>query len=358
MTEIRMDVELEHPPERVWRALTDRHLLPKWFAETDLEPRAGSVFRFEPITVPGLPRVVDGELISLDEPRRLSMRWRADDLQTLVAWELTPTAAGCRLTLRESCVREQWDPEQRAVLEEGYRELYTVRLPAVLDWIAFREVDFAATVPGGAGGRGRRGGRLLAGVAAVVAAALAMVALTGLLDARTQEPTAAAPVDTAVVPNPAGSPSPGASTPPPARGVSASLTPSPSQAPRSPQDASGATTSTSPTRPAGAALLGARYATVGSGSFGYDGEITVSNTGSAAASGWTVTVTLPPSPSQSKVLSATGARHEQRGRVVTFTGGALSPGGTARFRFEVGQAPLGEKAPAGCTIAGRPCAGL
>ena len=41
MTEIRLDVELAHPPERVWRALVEPARLAEWFLPNDLRPVAG-----------------------------------------------------------------------------------------------------------------------------------------------------------------------------------------------------------------------------------------------------------------------------------------------------------------------------
>jgi uncharacterized protein YndB with AHSA1/START domain len=353
VTEIRMDVEFEHPPERVWRALTDRQLLPKWFAESDLEPRAGSVFTLQPINVSGLDGLIEGELISLDEPRRMSMRWHAAELQTLMVWELVPTPAGCQLTVRESCVREQWEPAHREQLEESYQQLLSVRLPAVLDWLAFREVDFAATAPGGAGDGARRRGRLIAGAAAVVVAALSMIAIGVLLKPEATEQPTAAPGAILSASTTASSPSVSTTSVPPARAAAASATPSPSSS-RSPQGRRPETTTKPPAQ--ATAVLTARYSTVDSQVFGYDGGITVSNTGTAPATGWVVTVTLP--PGSSTVEAAPGASYEQKGRTVTFTGSTIVAGGSTRFQFHVSKAPASEKKPAGCAVGGQPCAGL
>ncbi|MEV1287363.1 SRPBCC domain-containing protein [Micromonospora sp. NPDC049679] len=355
MTEIRMDVEFEHPPERVWRTITDRELLPKWFAESDLEPRAGSVFRLEPINAPGLDLVIEGELISLDEPHRMSMRWHTSELQTLVVWELAQTPAGCRLTMRESCVREQWDPAHRERLQESYRQLFAVRLPAVLDALAYREMNFAATVPGG-GARRHRG--LLAGAVAVVLAALSMIAVGVMVRPESTEQATAAPVgipsaSATVSPRAASSPAVSATSVPAVTAVAANATPSPSSS-RSPQPRP--ETTTKPPAEAETALLAARYATVTSRLFGYQGEITINNTGRAGAPGWVVTVTLP--PGMSTVSTASDASYEQKGRTVTFSGGPIAAGASARFQFDVGGAPLGEKQPAACAVGQQPCAGL
>ncbi|MBF9131051.1 SRPBCC domain-containing protein [Plantactinospora sp. S1510] len=159
MTEIRTTVDLRHPPERVWRALTDRELLPKWFGS--VEPRPSSISRFElrPTDFPELDELITVELVELDPPHRIVVRWPEDGQPTQVVCELTPTAEGCRLTVtqgdpedpfrdtgiddpfRDSGIDDPWRPADPDRREQAYRQLLDTRLPAVLDWLAFREVD-------------------------------------------------------------------------------------------------------------------------------------------------------------------------------------------------------------------------
>ncbi|MEV1290357.1 cellulose binding domain-containing protein, partial [Micromonospora sp. NPDC049679] len=199
----------------------------------------------------------------------------------------------------------------------------------------------------------RRRGAAIAGVAAVVLAALSMFAIAALLRPESTERATAAPGDTSATSATASSPAVSATSLPPARAVAASATSSPSSS-RSPQPRP--ETTTKPPAEAATALLAARYATVSSRLFGYQGEITINNTGRAGAPGWVVTVTLP--PGSSTVSGASGASHEQKGRTVTFSGGPIAAGGSARFRFDVGGAPAGEKQPAACAVGQQPCAGL
>ena len=158
--------------------------------------------------------------------------------------------------------------------------------------------------------------------------------------ARTTAPDAA-PQPPSAAGNPAPAPSPTAQ---------AARTPRPSPSPR-PRGEETVTPSAAPT-----AQLSAEYATVGTALFGYRGEITLSNRGPVPAADWSVTVTLP--DSTSTIASVSGADHWQEGRTVTFTGPSVPAGGSLRFVFDVRGAPLGEKAPASCAVAGQPCAGL
>ncbi len=44
--EIRLDIIYPHPPERIWKALTDSRSLAKWLMPNDFQPRLGHRFRF------------------------------------------------------------------------------------------------------------------------------------------------------------------------------------------------------------------------------------------------------------------------------------------------------------------------
>ncbi|WP_407567145.1 SRPBCC domain-containing protein [Polymorphospora sp. A560] len=386
MADIRVDVDLSHPATRVWRALTEPRLLGQWFGETDMVPRIGSQFQLRPTDMPGFNGPVVARLLEYGEPRRLSMEWRLDRVQTLVVYELEPTDAGSRLTLHQSCFVNQWYDEHREQLEETYEHVLTGRLPAVLDWLAFSEVDLAGPAePAGAGdadGVGpvtRRGGArralpsgplatlagkgravlagnrraVLAGgavaVALLAAGLVAVVALSGGDDAdRSARP---APGSGPYLPAPLTS-GPGEVTATPTRpplAASAAPTASPSASPSG-------SSSARPTAGVPAAVpLQAEFNRLSTAAFGYRGEVTVENPGDTAAR-WTVTITLTDSGT---VGGVTGAEYTQEGRTVTFTGAAAPPGGSARFRFDVtGESVFGPKRPAGCTIDGRPCSGL
>lgn len=102
---LRFERHIAHPPERVWRALTEPDQLRQWFP-TDIEGerRPGAKIRFVfredapraedmPELLEGDPEDLDGEFIEFDPPRLLAYTWGDEDLR----WELEPTADGCRL---------------------------------------------------------------------------------------------------------------------------------------------------------------------------------------------------------------------------------------------------------------------
>lgn len=132
MTEILIDVDVGHPPERVWRALTDRAVLSEWFMQTDLEPYQGHRFRLMPEGLLGFDGPLDGELVEVVEPRRLVMLWRGEQMHSRVTWELVPLPEGCRLRLSHTGFIGVQGSLRRKELRRAYDRMLGDRLPQVL----------------------------------------------------------------------------------------------------------------------------------------------------------------------------------------------------------------------------------
>jgi uncharacterized protein YndB with AHSA1/START domain len=90
-----------HPPERVWRALTDPQVLGEWLMPTNLEPQVGHVFEFRTDPAPGFDGVIHCQVLEMDPPRRLVYSWHGGwaPQPTLVTWTLVPVPGGTRLRL-------------------------------------------------------------------------------------------------------------------------------------------------------------------------------------------------------------------------------------------------------------------
>lgn len=109
---ISFELDLEHPPEKVWRALTEPALLAEWLLPVvglELEPGATFTFRTQPH--PGWDGTVSCRLLEIEPRRRLRYTWVVGDmaLDTIVTFTLAPTASGTRLTL----VHSGFKPDQK-----------------------------------------------------------------------------------------------------------------------------------------------------------------------------------------------------------------------------------------------------
>ncbi|MBN7761294.1 SRPBCC domain-containing protein [Nitratireductor aquibiodomus] len=95
---------LSHPPEKVWRALTQPHLIAEWLMKNDFAPRVGHRFSLT-ADWGGVDCVVE----EIEPHRTLSYAWDTKDLRSTVTWTLTPTAGGTLLRMEQ----EGFLPEQK-----------------------------------------------------------------------------------------------------------------------------------------------------------------------------------------------------------------------------------------------------
>ncbi|HEY6827899.1 MAG TPA: SRPBCC domain-containing protein [Gemmatimonadaceae bacterium] len=101
---ISFDFDLPHPPEKVWRALTEPALLAEWLLPVfglELEPGAEFMFKTQPYP-PQWDGVVNCRFIEIEPNRKLSYAWTVPFLDTVVTFTLTPTDSGTRLSLLQS----------------------------------------------------------------------------------------------------------------------------------------------------------------------------------------------------------------------------------------------------------------
>ena len=107
---LALDFDLAHPPEKVWRALTDPALLAEWLLpaiDLRLEPGAAFTFRTQPY--PNWDGTVSCRFVEIEPHRKLSYTWSVPFLETVVTFTLTPTASGTRLSI----VQSGFTPEQK-----------------------------------------------------------------------------------------------------------------------------------------------------------------------------------------------------------------------------------------------------
>jgi uncharacterized protein YndB with AHSA1/START domain len=97
--------DIPHPPEKIWRALTQPHLIEEWLMKNDFEPVAGHTFNLR-----GDWGVVDCQVLELEPIKTLSYKWDAMGLESVVTWTLTPTRTGTHLRMEQAGFRR--DQEQ------------------------------------------------------------------------------------------------------------------------------------------------------------------------------------------------------------------------------------------------------
>ena len=110
-SELSLEFDLHHAPEKVWRALTDPVLLAEWLLPViDLELVPGAAFTFKTQAYPGWDGTVNCRFLEIEAQRKLRYTWVVGDmLDTVVTFTLTPTPSGTRVSL----VQSGFKPEQK-----------------------------------------------------------------------------------------------------------------------------------------------------------------------------------------------------------------------------------------------------
>ena len=106
--------EVPHAPEKIWRALTQPHLIEEWLMKNDFQPEVGRSFTLRSDPYPNWDGVIRCEVVAVEPNRRLVYRWGALGVDTLVTWTLTPTDTGARLRMEQSGFRA--DQPQKIVI--------------------------------------------------------------------------------------------------------------------------------------------------------------------------------------------------------------------------------------------------
>jgi uncharacterized protein YndB with AHSA1/START domain len=92
--------ELPYPPEKIWRALTQPHLIEEWLMKNDFKPVVDHRFNLRADW-----GAVDCRVVAVEPNKTLSYTWAAMGLESVVTWTLTPTSTGTRLRMEQSGFR-------------------------------------------------------------------------------------------------------------------------------------------------------------------------------------------------------------------------------------------------------------
>ncbi|MET0271969.1 MAG: SRPBCC domain-containing protein [Phenylobacterium sp.] len=128
MTETRAVVverDIPHPPEKVWRALTQPHLIEAWLMKNDFSPAVGHRFNLRG----EWGGVLDCEVLAIEPNRTLSYRWdyANDDpafaLKSVVTFTLSPTPTGTHLRMEQAGFRPD-QPQAFGGANAGWRKFF------------------------------------------------------------------------------------------------------------------------------------------------------------------------------------------------------------------------------------------
>lgn len=92
--------EIPYPPEKIWRALTQPHLIEEWLMKNDFKPVVDH--RFNLTADWG---GVECQVQAVEPNRTLSYTWDTKDLESVVTWTLIPTDSGTRLRMEQTGFR-------------------------------------------------------------------------------------------------------------------------------------------------------------------------------------------------------------------------------------------------------------
>ncbi len=92
--------EIAYPPEKIWRALTQPHLIEEWLMENNFKPVVDH--RFDLRADWG---AVDCRVLEVEANKMLSYTWEAQGLESVVTWTLTRSSTGTHLRMEPSGFR-------------------------------------------------------------------------------------------------------------------------------------------------------------------------------------------------------------------------------------------------------------
>jgi uncharacterized protein YndB with AHSA1/START domain len=118
--------EFPHPPEKLWRALTQPHLIEEWLMKNDFKPAVGHRFNLSG----EWGGVLDCKVLAVEPHKTLSYTWdfnhedAAFNLKSVVTFTLTPTSTGTHLRVEQAGFR----PDQKQAYggaHAGWKQFFT-----------------------------------------------------------------------------------------------------------------------------------------------------------------------------------------------------------------------------------------
>lgn len=119
-----MEREIAHPPEKIWRALTQPHLIAEWLMQNDFKPALGHRFNLRTQAYGDWNGIIDCEVLTIEPNKALSYTWDSGNgplrVTSVVTWTLTPTQTGTHLRMEQSGFRSD-QPQNYAGAKYGWQ---------------------------------------------------------------------------------------------------------------------------------------------------------------------------------------------------------------------------------------------
>lgn len=359
MSQLKLNVEIMHPPAVVWRALTEAKPLNEWFQPVNGWPESaarpgsqGKVFPTDDLKGFG---TFDIDLVEAEPHSRLVTRWRGDDFTSEVTYEIRPIpGGGSRLLMRQTGFLGTREAERRETLAQAHQAMIerlrtTVgRLALGLGEGAFLRAEVPRPAP--TEGNAHHRARFVAVICAVIVTGLCGTAGAVWMNRDTSVP---APIEGS-----SGQLGLGTGMQPVASG-------SPRQSPaveriREKNEPTAAAVVPSVAAPSAKPLVASyRIRALPVGLLGSDIDVTVRNPGAVAKNGWTVVMAMADATAVQN-QSAAEVKVRQEGNMVTVTPvtATLTAGGSVSFTIRYpALIALGPPVKS-CTIDGQACAAV
>ena len=94
---VTVERDIAWPPEKIWRALTQPHLIEEWLMKSEFKPVVDHRFRFSADW-----GGVDCQVLEVEPHRTLSYTWAGMGLESIVTWTLSETETGTRLRMEQT----------------------------------------------------------------------------------------------------------------------------------------------------------------------------------------------------------------------------------------------------------------
>ena len=115
---VTVEREIAYPPAKIWRALTQPHLIEDWLMKNDFKLLVDHRFNLR-----GDWGAVDCQVLEVEPERTLSYTWAAMGLESVVTWTLTPTAKGTHLRVEQAGFRPDQEQAYQGA-KYGWQQLF------------------------------------------------------------------------------------------------------------------------------------------------------------------------------------------------------------------------------------------